>query len=75
MLYLSLSKYTLLVDGQGVRTNPKRAVQIGPSRQCGNNNHVILSNDAKACKACMAAGRVVQKDAKPKALEEPLQIP
>lgn len=69
MSYSSSLKHALPIDGQGVRTNLKNAVTPGLSRtsQCGD--HIVLSKDAKACKACMAAGRVVQ-GVKRKALED-----
>jgi hypothetical protein len=67
MSYSSSSNYTLPVDGQGFCTNLKNAVQPGSTSQCGS--HIVLLKDAKDCKACMAANRVVQ-GVKRKALEE-----
>ncbi len=67
MSHSSSSKHTLPIDGQGVRTNLQNVVKSSVSKEC---EHVVLSKDGKFCKACQAAGRMVQQGTKRKALEE-----
>src|SRR5437667_11011837 len=55
MAYSSSSKYTSPVDGFGVRTN--LASHVTTSRDGCEGIHKVLSQDGKACKACMAQGR------------------
>jgi len=54
MAYSSSSKYTSPVDGFGVRTNLVSHVTTGRDG-CGGT-HEVLSQNGKACKACMAQG-------------------
>ncbi|KAF2187428.1 hypothetical protein K469DRAFT_113549 [Zopfia rhizophila CBS 207.26] len=68
MSHSSSLKYTLPINGQGVRTNLQNVVKPSDSNQCGK--HIVLSKDGKPCKACQAVGRVVQQGTKWKALEE-----
>ena len=54
MAYSSSSKYTSPVDGFGVHTNLASHVTI--SRDGCGGIHEVISQDGKACKACMAQG-------------------
>jgi hypothetical protein len=66
MAHSSPSKYTPPVDGFGVRTNLALHVTVGVDGCVGT--HEVISQDAKACKACMAQGRRAQGGEKRKAL-------
>ena len=73
MAYSLSSRHALPVDGQGVHTNLKNVVQCISlaSQSCSQScTCVVLSKDAKDCKACMAAGRIVTQGIKRKALED-----
>ena len=52
MAHSSSSKYITPVDGFGVRTNLVSHVTI--SRDGCGGIHEVISQDGKACKACMA---------------------
>src|SRR6266513_1156154 len=54
MAYSSSSKYTPPVDGFGVRTN--LASHVTTRRDGCGGTHEVLSQNGKACKACMAQG-------------------
>ncbi len=79
MAYSSSPKYTSLVDGFGVRINLVLHVTISRDG-CGGTHtitedgcrgtHKVISQDVKACKACMAQGRRAQGGEKRKALCE-----
>ena len=66
--YSSSSKYTSPVDGFGVRTN--LASHVTTSRDGCGGIHKVLSQDGKACKACMAQGRKALGGEKRKVLYE-----
>ena len=68
MAYSSSSKYTSPVNGFGVRTNLVSHVTI--SRDGCGGTHEVISQDGKACKACMAQGRMAKGGEKRKALCE-----
>jgi hypothetical protein len=65
MAHSSSSKYTLPIDGFGIRTNLALHVQ----ENC-QGIHEVISQDAKECKACMAQGRIAQAGERRKALCE-----
>src|SRR5437667_10664525 len=68
MAHSSSSKYTSPVDGFRVRTN--LTSHVTTSREGCRGIHEVISQDAKACKACMAQGRKAQGGEKRKVLCE-----
>ncbi len=68
MAHSSSSKYTTPVDGFGVRTN--LTSHVTTSREGCGGRHEVISQNAKACKACMAQGRKAQGGEKRKVLCE-----
>src|SRR5947207_6692755 len=68
MAHSSSFKYISPVDGFGVRTN--LASHITTGRDGYGGTHEVLSQDGKACKACMAQGRNAQGGEKRKVLSK-----